>query len=80
MFFALITLLQYIKNIKPGGCFAHPVISLGGKTTPLFYILRSSVKTLLVHKTCLYSFRLHCLYTFNRGVEASQANLLKNAL
>ena len=44
MFCALITLLQYFKNIKPGGCFAPPpVILLGGKTTPLFYIITSSV-------------------------------------
>ena len=52
----------------------------GGKTTPLFYMIRSSVITLLVYKTCLYSFWLRCLYILNRGVEASRANLLKNAL
>ena len=50
--------------------------SLGGKITPLFYILGSSVITILVHKTCLYSFRLHCLF-IEQGVDASQANLLK---
>ena len=45
--------------VLSGGGLVTP---LGGKTTPLFYILGSSVITLLVHKTCLYSFRLHCLY------------------
>ena len=72
--------IEYFKNIKPGGCFAPPpAILLGGKTTPLFYILGSSVKTLLPHKTCLYSFSmvLGCIaYLFNRGVDASQVNLL----
>ena len=41
------------------------------------------MKTLLPHKTCLYSFSmvLGCIaYLFNRGVDASQVNLLKKAL
>ena len=57
---------QYFKNIKPGDCFAPPPsdFTSGGKTTPLFYIRRSTVITLLVHKTCLYKFlvRLHGEY------------------
>ena len=44
------------------------MISLGGgETTPLFFVLKSSAKTLLVHKTCLYSGRLHCLYICQGG-------------
>ena len=39
----------------------------GGQTTPLFFVLKNSAKTLLVHKTCLYSGRLHCLYIYQGG-------------
>ena len=77
MFCALKTLLQCFKNIKLGGCFAPPVISLGGKTTPLFYILESSVITLLLHKTCLHSFKLHCLYIKQGGWCLSSQSLKK---
>ena len=34
----------------------------GELNNPLFNVLKSSVKTLMLYKTCLYSFKLHCLY------------------
>ena len=74
MFYALVTFLQYLKNIKQ-------VISLGGrgKTTPLFYIPNSSVISFWCTKHAYII--LGCIaYKFKRGVDASQANLLKNAL
>ena len=38
MFSALITLLQYFKNIKQGGCFAPPSRGGGGaKQPPVLY-------------------------------------------
>ena len=41
MFCAAITFLQYFKDIKPGGgCFAPPLMSLGGQTAPLRQILK----------------------------------------
>ena len=43
MFCALITLLQYFKSIKQGGCFAPSHFTGGGKTTPLFYIYTNTV-------------------------------------
>ena len=37
MFYALMTLLQYFRNINRG-LFCPPVISLGGKTTPVLFL------------------------------------------
>ena len=61
-----------IQGHKIGGgrVVLPPPSEITDKTTPLFYILGSSVITLLVQKTCLYSFRLHCSF-FNRVVDAS---------
>ena len=76
------TLLQYFKNIKPGGCFGPPpLMSLGkGKQPPCVRFLKYC-KSLISALNMLIYFRLHCLlYIFNRQVDASQANLLKKAL
>ena len=51
-----------IQGHKTGGLFCPPPSEITDKTTPLFYILGSSVITLLVHKTCLYSITLHCSF------------------
>ena len=53
----------------------------GGQTTPLFFVPKSSVKVLLVDRTCLCGFRFHCLKN-KTGIEvdSSKANLLKMAL
>ena len=59
MFYALMTLLQYFRNIKQGVVLPPSHFTRGQNNRCL--ILVSSVM-LLVHKTCLYSFKLHCLY------------------
>ena len=57
------------------------MISLGGKTTPLFYIHKRSVKTLLGHKIRHAYIFLGCIaYILKRGIDASKASLLKEAL
>ena len=72
--------LQYFRNIKPGGCFAPPHWCHGGQTIPLFKFLKYCKSFISAQEMPIY-FRLHCLmYIFNRGVDVSQANLLKKAL
>ena len=41
----------------------------GGKNNPPVLCSKNSVKTFLMHKTCVYSFRLHCLYIY-QGLDA----------
>ena len=79
MFCAAITFSHYFHEYKTGGLFCPPVKSLeGAKQPPGFMFLEYSI-TFLAHKTCRCI--LGCIaYIFNRGVDASQANLLKNAL
>ena len=81
MFCAPITFLQYFKDIKPGGLFRVPTdVTGGGKPPPCLTFLKYCQNVICTQNMLIY-FRLHCLlYIFNRGVDASKANLLKKAL
>ena len=82
MFCAPITFLQYFKDIKPGSCFGPPLMLLGGEANnpPCLTFLKYCQNVVCAQNMLIY-FRLHCLlYIFNRGIDASQANLLKKAL
>ena len=58
-----------------------PVKSLGGATQPPGFMLLKYCNKVIKHLpiNLPMNFRLFA-YIFNRGVDASQANLLKNAL
>ena len=78
MFCALRTLLQYFKNIKPGGGLFCPPVG-GAKQFPCFIFLEVVRKRFCRTKHAYIV--LGCIaYLFNRGVDASQVTLLKKAL
>ena len=81
MFCVLIMLLQYFKNVKAGERVCPPSHFTGGaKQPPCLRFLKYCNNVINAQNMLMY-FRLHCLlYIFNRGVAASQADLLKNAL
>ena len=79
MFCVPITLLHYFQEYKTGGLFCPLSEITGGQNNPPVLFLKYCNLTFLAHKTCRCI--LGCIaYIFNRGVDASQANLLKNAL
>ena len=53
------------KNIKPGGCFAPQLMSLRGPNYPLLKYCKKFIS------------RKTCLYIYQGGLNASQANLKK---
>ena len=65
------------------GRLAPPVTSVGGgsKVTPGLLFLKYCKNVISVQNMLIY-FTLRCMhaYIFNRGVEASKANLLKMTL
>ena len=80
MFCLPITLLHYFQEYKTGGLFCLPPseITWGTKQLPGFMFLKYC-NNVLAHETCRCI--LGCIaYILNRGVDASQANHLKNAL
>ena len=78
MFCAPITLLHYFQEYKTGGLFCQLFHWGGGQNNPPI-LCPCIVITFLARKTCRCI--LGCIaYIFNRGVDAFQANLLKNAL
>ena len=79
MFCAPITLLHYFQEYKTGGLFCPPSEIIGeAKQLPSFMFLKYC-NNVFSAQTCRCI--LGCIaYIFNRGVEASQANLLKKTL
>ena len=79
MFCAPITLLHYFQEYKTGGVVLPPSEITGGAKQPPGFMFLKYCNNVLAHKTCRCI--LGCIaYIFNRGVDASQANLLKKAL
>ena len=76
MFCAPVTLLHYFEEFKTGGLFCPSVKSLGGAKQPPGFMF-SIVITIVAQKTCLYSFRLHCLYISQGGWCLSSQSLKK---
>ena len=78
MFCAPVTLLHYFEEYKTGGLFCPPSeITGGGAKQPPGFIFLKYCNNVLTHETCLYSFRLHCLYISQGGWCLSRQSLKK---